>query len=101
MLYYCECGTIFDVCHNLYSKDEIDWTNLGSIKGLFINASRIKEKIFDFKEELKKLIGEMDRTIETMKRAASINEQWAKGSWNTLETSKTRLQDILGECSPP
>ena len=51
----------------------------------------------NIKDDLKKIIEEMEHTMVVMDKCASgsINPQWAKGAWNALDMFKPRLEAIL------
>jgi hypothetical protein len=58
------------------------------------------EKVMTIKDELKKIIEEMENTMSIMERCASsssLNTEWAIGSWQTLDVFKPRLEALLNK----
>lgn len=51
----------------------------------------------NIKDELKKVIEEMERIMVTMDALGSLHPQWAKGAWNALDVMKPRLEAILAK----
>lgn len=54
----------------------------------------------NIKDELKKVIEEMERIMVTMDahgQVGGIHPQWAKGAWNALDVMKPRLEAILAK----
>jgi len=52
----------------------------------------------NIKDELKKIIEEMENTMAIMDRCTlshSLNSQWAMGAWNVLDIFKPRIEAIL------